>query len=258
MSASTSAPGGEVAELRRLVANLRTAYEKAQLRETAMRLAITGLRSEFNEPLSVLVPLADLMLLEAEEGELPPTVLEDLATLRRHLERLCRAVEAVVPVDEPDRDELFDLNAVLRETVALVTDRFAQRGIRVQMALDEQLPPIRGNPVAIGQALMSFLTSARDTVAAGGVIWVETACPDPPAGVRFVVRDDGNGVPDAVPALLERPSLATVPQGTGLELSIARRIVETHGGTIERRSHAGAGTTWIVRLPGRNGHRADL
>jgi signal transduction histidine kinase len=258
MSASESTPGGEIAELRRLVAALRTACEKAQLRETAMRLAIAGLRSEFNEPLSVLVPLVDLMLLEAEERALPLAVLEDLATLQRYLERLRRAAEAVVPVDEPDRDGLFDLNGVLRETVALVTDRFARCGIRVQMALDDRLPPIRGNPVAIGQALMSFLTSARDTVAAGGVIWVETACPDPPAEVRLVVRDDGNGVPDAVPAIFERPSLATVPESTGLELSIARRIVETHGGMTEFRSHAGAGTTWIVRLPGRNGHRADL
>jgi hypothetical protein len=59
-----------------------------------MRLAITGLRRELNGPLSVLVPRVDLMLQEAEEHELPPTVLEDLAVLQRHLERLCRVDEA--------------------------------------------------------------------------------------------------------------------------------------------------------------------
>jgi hypothetical protein len=98
---------GEVARVRR---DLQTAYEKAQLRGAAMRLAIAGLRSGLNRPLSVLVPLVDLMLLEAEERELPLGVREDLATLQRHLERLCRAAEVVVPVDEPDGSRQLDLN----------------------------------------------------------------------------------------------------------------------------------------------------
>jgi hypothetical protein len=133
MSASESTPGGELAEFWRRVADLR---------------------SGFSKPLSVLVPLVDLMLLEAEDRQLPLAVLEDLATLRRHLERLSRAAEAVASVDEPD----------------------------------------------------------------GGAI---------------------------------------EPESTGLELSILRGIVESHGGTLELRSQAGAGKTWIVLLPGRNGHRAD-
>lgn len=225
-----------------------------------MSLAIAGLRSGFNEPLSVLVPLVDLMLLEAEDRRLPLAVLADLATLRRHLERLSRAA-AVVSVAEPDRDGFFDLNVVLQETVALVADPFAQRDIRVHMALDAQIPPIRGNPVALGQLLMSFLISAHDTVGAGGVICVETVSTDPPAGarlvVRLVMRDDGNGVPDTVRAIPGKPLLAIEPESTGLEFSIIRGIVESYGGTLELRSHAGAGKTWIVLLPGRDGHRAD-
>ena len=101
---------GEVAGLRRQVADLQTACEKARLSEDAMRLAFASLRSGLNEPLSVLVPFVDLMLLEAEERKLPPIALEDLAMLQRHLERLCRAAAIVVPVVEPDRDGLFDLN----------------------------------------------------------------------------------------------------------------------------------------------------
>jgi signal transduction histidine kinase len=260
MSASESTPGDELGELRRRVLDLQTAYETARRSEAAMSLAIAGLRRRFNEPLSVLVPLVDLMLLEAEDRLLPLAVLADLATLKRNLERLCRAA-AVASVDEPDREGLFDLNVVLRETIALVTDPFAQRDVRVHMALDAQIPPIRGNPVALGHLLMSFLTSAHDTVGAGGVIWVETASTDPPAGARLVVRlvarDDGNGAPDTVPATSGKPLLAIEPESTGLEFSIIRGIVESHGGTLELRSHASVGKTWIVLLPGRNGHQAD-
>jgi signal transduction histidine kinase len=258
MSTSESTPGGdELAELRRRGADLQAACEKAQQNEAVMRLAIAGLRRELIGRLSVLVPLVGLMLLEAKEHEHPLTLLEDLARLQRNLERLCRAADVVGPVDEPDGGELFDLNAVLRETVAVGAGQLTQRGIRVQMALDERLPPVHGNPVALGQALMSLLTSARDPVTATGVVWVETTCTDQPAGVRLVVRDDGDGVPDAVRTIFAEPFLVTGPESAGHRLSIARRIVESHAGTIELRSHTGAGTTWIVWLPGRNGHGAD-
>jgi hypothetical protein len=50
------------------------------------------------------------MLLEAGDRGFPVSALEDLLMLQRHLERLCRAAEVVIPVDEPDRDGLFDLN----------------------------------------------------------------------------------------------------------------------------------------------------
>jgi hypothetical protein len=101
---------GEVAALQRRVADLQTACEKAQRSEAAIRLAIAGLRSGLNGPLSVLVARVDLMLLEAGDRGFPVSALEDLLMLQRHLERLCRAAEVVIPVDEPDRDGLFDLN----------------------------------------------------------------------------------------------------------------------------------------------------
>jgi hypothetical protein len=66
----------------------------------SLEMARHGLRNGLNGPLSVLVPLVDLMLLEAAELELPLTVLKDLETLQRHLERLCRAAEVVVAADE--------------------------------------------------------------------------------------------------------------------------------------------------------------
>jgi signal transduction histidine kinase len=203
--------------------------------------------------LSVLVPLVDLMRIEAEERDLSRPVLEDLAVLRRHLERICQAAEIVAPVDEPERGGRCDLNAVMRDTVALLASRFEQRGIRVHMALDAELPLIPGNPVALRRVAMSLLDNAHDTVAPGGVIWVETAPTGPPAGVRLVVRNDGAGVPDEVPTIFEAPLRTTELEATRFGLSITRGIVEDHGGTIDLRSHADAGTTWTILLPGVTG-----
>jgi two-component system NtrC family sensor kinase len=202
-----------------------------------------------------MVPLIDLMRMEALERDLPRTVSEDLAVLRRHLERVCQAAEVLVPFDELQRGGLCDLNAVLRDTVTLVAGRFEQCGIRVHMALEGELPLIPGNPVALRQVVMSLLDNARDTVTPGGVIWVETGRADSPAGVRLVVRDDGIGVPDEVRTFFEGSFQTTEVEKTWFGLSITRGIVEGHGGTIDLRSHAGAGTTWTILLPGTTGTR---
>jgi signal transduction histidine kinase len=242
----------EVSALRKRMADLQTACEKALLSEAAMSLALAGLKRELNGPLSVLVLRVDLMLQEAEQHELPDIVQDDLALLQRHLERLRRVEAFVAATVEADRDGLFDLNTVLRSTIALVADRFEQRGIRVHTALAERLPPIAGNPGALGQVAMKLLINARDTVPAGGAVRVETArTNDRPIGVRLVVRTEGPG--ESFPDDRAR--------GDGPGGSIVRSIVESHGGTIERGTRDGHRSTWTillpVLLPGRNGIRGD-
>jgi hypothetical protein len=103
-----SAVLSELACLRQRVAELQAAHEKARASEAAMRLAIVGLRRALNGPLSVLLLRVDLMLQEAAEHELPLSVVEDLAVLRRHLDHLCRVEEVAVAAAELERGGRFD------------------------------------------------------------------------------------------------------------------------------------------------------
>jgi len=249
MSGSERTLADELAALRSRLSDLQAACEMARSSEVTMRRAMENLGEALVRPLSILVPLVDLMSLEAEEWSLSRTVLEDLAVVRRHLERVCRAAEAVVSIDNAESGGQCDLNAIVRDTIALGASRFEQSDIRVHMALDGELPLIPGSPIPLRQVVMSLLDNARDTVAPGGVIWVETARADSPAGARLVVRDDGLGVPDEVRTFFEGPFQTAEVDKTWFGLSITRAIVEGHNGTIDLRSHAGAGTTWTILLP---------
>ena len=67
--------------------------------------------------------------------------------------------------------------------------------------------------------------------------------------VRIVVSDEGKGIPPEHLPNIFRPFFTTKGHGTGLGLSLARRIVESHGGYIDVTSEVGKGTQFIIRLP---------
>jgi CheY-like chemotaxis protein len=91
----------EVAALRKRVADLETVCAEVHQREEAMRLTVMALGHELNGPLSVLASRIELMRWEAEERALPRPVLEDLAVMERHVERLGRLVKIVLDPARP-------------------------------------------------------------------------------------------------------------------------------------------------------------
>lgn len=258
--ASASALAGEVAILRKRVADLDTALAEARSRETAMRLAMVNLGHELNGPLSVLVSRIDLMRMEAEELALQRAAVEDLAVLQRHVERLDRLVRVMLTHAGSGQTEraLIDLNGVLRETLALAATPLEERGVRVHLALDERLPAVPGDPVALGQVVMTLLLSARKAMPVGRAVWVQTARTDDRSpGVCLLLGDARPRTADAIRESLWEPLHTIESNGNGLGLWITRAIVRDHGGTIELRSQAGEGSTWVIRLPGGNGRAAD-
>ena len=72
-----------------------------------------------------------------------------------------------------------------------------------------------------------------------------------PQGRMAVIRisDNGPGVPEAIQKRVFEPFFSTKEEGSGLGLSIAARIVEEHGGTLELQSREGAGATFVISLP---------
>jgi two-component system, NtrC family, sensor kinase len=258
----TSAPAlaREVAILRGRVADLGTECAEARVREASIRLAMTSLGHELNGPLSVLVSRIDLMREEANEHGLPRTVVEDLAVIQRHVERLGRLVGVMLTHAEPGQTEraLIDLNGVVRETVALAAKPLDERGVRVHLTLDERLPDVPGDPVALGQVVMNLLLDTRKAVPAGGAVWVKTARTDDRSpGVCLLLGDARPRTADAIRESLGGPFHTTESNGNGFGLWMTRAIVRDHGGTIDFRFRAGKGSTWIIRLPGGNERSAD-
>jgi signal transduction histidine kinase len=113
--------------------------------------------------------------------------------------------------------------------------------------------PVAGDPQHLSQALHAVITNAVQAVEPMGAAGlVEVATRQVEHEVRVIVRDNGAGIaPDVLPRIFD-PFFTTRPvgKGTGLGLTVARDVLQAHGGSIEIDSAPGAGTTVTMRIPG--------
>jgi signal transduction histidine kinase len=111
----------------------------------------------------------------------------------------------------------------------------------------EPTPLLLVDKSKIQQVVLNLVGNANEALRHGGTIRVETCAT--PMGAALVVQDDGPGIPGEEMGRIFEPFFTTKPEGMGLGLSIVRRIIELHRGTIRCDSSPGAGTTFTVHLP---------
>ena len=123
--------------------------------------------------------------------------------------------------------------------------------IKVHTNLDEDLPPIVGDPTQLRQVLMNLIVNAGEAIgAASGAIDVTARrVSRDDARVEIAVCDSGSGLDATMHIRLFEPFFSTKGDGRGFGLAIVLGIVRAHGGSIEVDSAPGQGTTFRIFLP---------
>jgi len=122
------------------------------------------------------------------------------------------------------------------------------RGIEIDAATSADLPPVRGNPLLLGQVLRSLLANAIEAVAKGGRIAVHGTLAQAGGQITLSVRDSGPGMTPEQLARVGKPFYTSKPRGLGVGLSLAQRIVERSGGRMDIESTVGHGTVVTLHL----------
>ena len=229
-----------------------TAPPQDHLRQAAEIAELAGgLAHEIKNPLSTIGLNLELL---AEDLEPPTTprehrMLQKVRNVQRecgHLEAILDAFLAFARAGEPEF-ETADLNAVVREFVDFFRPTAADGKIDVSPHLAPGLPAVRLDRRLMRQVLLNLALNAKQAMPDGGPLEIQTAA----AGGRVELRviDGGCGMDDGTLAKIWRAFFSKRPGGSGLGLPTVRKIVETHGGTIDCESAAGQGTRFTIRLP---------
>ncbi|HEY5807377.1 MAG TPA: ATP-binding protein [Povalibacter sp.] len=226
----------------------------------AARLVLVGemtasIAHEVSQPLSAILSNADAaeMLLYAN----PPPVQEILQILEDIRRDDLRAHEIVLNLRKllskrQLRLETIDINDIVRTTLTLTRADAARRSILITTSLDGSLPRASGDPVHLQQVVLNLIMNAMDSMmdvpAGERELEIATRLRDAKS-VEVAVVDTGAGVSaDAVPKLFDS-FFSTKRDGMGLGLSIARAIVQTHGGTIWVENHQRRGAVFKFTVP---------
>ena len=245
----------EIGALSRLLGAMteRLRAGAARLREAERRLAMGDLARQVNHDIkNGLIPIRNVFRhLGQAAGETPDRLAaafrDRQATVDSsisYLENLASNYARLYP--QPAR-ESCDVNAAVRETVKRVGET-GQANLRMKLA--EGLRPVRTDPLVLRRILENLIGNAIDSLAArAGSVTVSTGA-NGAAGVRITVADTGQGMTQEELNRAFDDFYTTKPGGTGLGLSIVRRLVLDANGTLRVETEPGAGSKFIVELPG--------
>ncbi|MGQ0715163.1 MAG: ATP-binding protein [Gemmatimonadaceae bacterium] len=197
-----------------------------------------------------LVPIRNVLRHLTHVQETTPQALSAVFAERRgtldasvaYLDELATRWSRLAP--RADRRPV-DVHAVVTEAAAAARDAFA---VPVDLRLDAERPVVFGDPVAIRRILDNVVTNAAQSIGdTRGSITIHTQCRDGVARITLV--DTGSGMTPEQLARALAGFYTTKPNGTGLGLSVVRRLVSDHGGSVQVSSAPGRGTTVSIELP---------
>jgi two-component system OmpR family sensor kinase len=251
----TNLPAGRD-ELGRLATAFDRMVDRLEGTLRAQQQFVADASHELRTPLTALGGLIEMLLLGADRGD-TRTTQRALRSAHVEIERLARLVGDLLTLSRLDAHppldrRPFDLAALVAEVGEQT--RYLAGGRTVGWQADGPLP-IEGDPDRLKQVLLNLTGNAVAFTPETGTVTLRATRRGDEAIIE--VEDDGAGIdPADLPRLFERFYRGDKSRvrradggGNGLGLSIARAIIEAHGGTIGARSTLGAGTAFTIAIP---------
>ncbi len=204
-----------------------------------------------------------LALLESSGGD-PKKDARYQATARRQMQGLVRMVDDLLDISRINRGivelrkERTSLAAIVHNAVNVTRAAVEARGHRIEVTTGAGAFPVDADATRIEQVVVNLLSNATKYTDSGGTLSVRLDREGVFAAAEAVlrVRDSGRGIPaDMLDRIFDIfvqvvPSLDRSSGGLGLGLTLVKRMVELHGGTVRAHSDgSGRGSEFVVRLP---------
>jgi two-component system sensor histidine kinase HydH len=235
-------------EISRVVEQLQQReYEVLRAEQlAAVGQVAAGVAHELRNPLTAIKLLAQTGLEGSPPAGLPA---EDLEVVEQEVRRMEQCIQTFLDFARPPRSERrpADLTQVVRRALTLAEGRAHRQKVTLSSEGLEGPLAVALDPEQIQQVLLNLLLNALDALPRGGTIQV--AVRRQPAAVEVQVQDSGPGIAPQILARLFEPFVTSKENGLGLGLSICRRLVEAHGGTIRGANAPTGGAVFTVALP---------
>jgi signal transduction histidine kinase len=244
----------DISEQKRMAGEREAARRAHALAEIA-----TVLAHEIRNPLGSMELFAGLL---ASSTRQMPEANQWVTHLQAGLRSLSATVNNVLQFHSQPGAELLpvSLDRLLRETAAFLGPLARQRGLDIRIENAVEAATVAADTHRLQQVFFNLSLNAFHAMDAGGTLTIRVRCAGAhsgaPAGLDFVqvdFQDQGRGIDRAARERIFEPGFTTKAGSPGLGLSVCRKVVEQHGGTIRVENPAHGGTTFSLLLPLRKG-----
>jgi two-component system sensor histidine kinase BaeS len=243
-------------EVRRLLHAFNTLVERLRSAEDTRRRLLTNLVHELSRPLGAMLSAIQALLSGGDED--PGFRRELLEGMQSEVRRLQRLLSDLVQLRDRLSDQLTlvrcptALSVWLPQTLSSWREAAQEKGLEWHATLSPDLPTVEVDPDRLGQALGNLLSNAVRYTPAGGSVSIAAGRDKDQIWIR--VSDSGVGIAPEEQTHVFEPFYRVqegrrFPQGMGLGLTIARDIVQAHGGRLEMESTPDQGSRFTIWLP---------
>ena len=218
---------------------------RAQHLATLGELA-AGLAHEIRNPLAGIAGVVEVMSKDLPANSPSRAVMGDVQKEIRHIQDILNDL-LFYARPRPPAFHPSDLNATIEQAVMLARQQVRNKPVQILFTPNSSLPLVDHDPALIQQVVLNLLPNGIQAIFGAGKVEVTAAREQDQAIVE--VADTGRGIPADALTKIFKPFFTTRSEGTGLGLSLANGIVQSHGGRIEVSSAPGKGSQFQIWLP---------
>ncbi len=208
---------------------------------------------ELNNFLTVIMGNFQILSMKVKKGE-SDSLNKQLDTIATSLEKVKRFAQGLLDFSSLKAEKVeCDINDLIEKTLTFIKPQNTFKNISFLSDLRSDLPHLVADPGQIQQVLYNLLNNAADAMGKrkgeGGTVTVGTDYHDTKRLVEILVGDTGKGMSNEELKSIFDAGFTTKQSGHGMGLSICKKIIDNHGGTISVESELNKGTTFRIKLP---------
>ena len=215
---------------------------------TSLGQLTSGLAHEVKNPLNSMV--IHLELLKDQIAYAGEEASNSLNTIESDIRRLDRVVQGFLKFMRPQELQLtsVDVHQLLTNEVMLLEVEWKRKGIRFNLKFDPNLPIITADQDLLRQVFLNIVLNACQAMPDGGTVTIKTKRLEDTA-LQITISDQGCGIAPEHQDKIFNLYYTTKPDGSGMGLAMAYRIVQLHDGTLTVLSEPDGGAAFVIQLP---------
>ncbi|QDQ26063.1 PAS domain S-box protein [Chitinimonas arctica] len=247
----------DIGERRAAEEALRAAKELAETANRAKSEFLANMSHELRTPMHAVLSFAELGERRAFDA-VPDKLTHYFARIRQSGQRLLQILNDLLDLSKLEAGKMsynmqvLEIVPIVREVAGEFIPLARDRGIRINGALADDLPRVRGDSLRLIQVLRNLVSNALKFSPEGGAVTLSAW--QMGNSVLLAVDDEGVGIPEQELAIIfdkfvQSSETKTGAGGTGLGLAISREIVDAHGGSLRAENRVQGGARFVLSLP---------